>query len=184
MEDPTNFYYFAITAIALCIWIMWFITKTPFGQLMVALRNDQERVEHLGFWVPCSKAIIFAISAFFAGMAGAIFGLFQAVVSAESVLHVMVSFTPLMAILIGGAGTFIGPILGAGILLGIEEIAVTYTEQMELASGLVFVLVVLYAPKGIMGFYNKLVDKWEERSLRLAAENPVLDDGAKAKEAV
>lgn len=184
MEDPTYFYYFAIAVVALCIWVMWFITKTPFGRVMVGLRNDQERVAHLGYWVPGSKAIVFAISAFFAGIAGALFGIFQAVVSADSVLHVMVSFTPLMAILIGGAGTFIGPILGSAVLLVVEELAVTYTEQVELFSGLVFVLVVLYAPRGIMGFYNKYRDKWIERTLRIEEQKAPPDVTANTQEVV
>ena len=184
MEDSTVFYYFAVVAIAICIWLMWFLTKTPFGQIMAGMRNDQERVEHLGFWVPGSKALVFFISAFFAGIAGALFGLFQAVVAVDSVLHVLVSFTPLMAILIGGAGTFIGPILGSAILLLVEELAVTYTDQVELASGLVFILVVMYAPQGAMGFYNKLKDKWTERRLRQGTEGTAADEVIEAQEVV
>jgi len=184
MEDPTIFYYFTMVVVAICIWLMWFLTKTPFGQIMVGMRDDQERVEHLGFWVPGSKTIVFFISAFFAGVAGALFGLFQAVVAVDSVLHILVSFTPLMAILIGGAGTFIGPILGSAILLLVEELAVTYTEQIELASGLVFILVVLYAPRGAMGLYNKLKDKRTERTLRLEAANADPDGAAEAQEIV
>jgi len=182
MENPIYFYYFAVATVALCIWTMWFITKTPFGRIMVGLRDDQERVAHLGYWVPGSKAVVFITSAFFAGIAGALFALFQAVVAVDSVLHIMVAFAPLMAILIGGAGTFIGPILGSAILLLIEELAVTYTEQIEIVTGLVFVVVVLYAPRGVMGFYNSLMDKWLERSLRLAGKDTTEANIQEAKE--
>ena len=153
MENTTHFYYFAMTVIAVCIWAMRFVTKTPFGCVMVGLRDDPERIDHLGFRVPIAKAVVMVISGFFAGIAGSLFALFQVVVAVDSVLHLFVSFAPIMAIFVGGVGTFVGPIIGSAAILLVEELAVTYTERIELISGLLFIFIVMLAPRGIIGLY-------------------------------
>jgi branched-chain amino acid transport system permease protein len=173
MLDPTNFYYFAIAVIVVCIWVMWFLTKTPFGSLMSGIRDNQARVAYMGFNLPTTKAIVFTLAGFFAGIAGSLFALFQNVVSADGVLHILVSFLPLMSILVGGVGTFFGPILGAGILLLVEELSLEFTEHVELISGLVFVVIVLYAPTGLIGIYRKIELKWLLRDSKLATTQEV-----------
>ena len=101
-----------------------------------------------------------SLSGFFAGIAGSVFGLFQNVVSTDGVLTILVSFYPLMAILVGGIRTFSGPILGVGILILVEELSMRYTERVELISGLVFVLVILLAPAGVVGLLRTVRQKW------------------------
>lgn len=169
MTAPTNFYYFAMGVLGACIWLMWFLTKTPFGSIMVGIRDNPQRIDYLGYKLPLTKALVFIISGFFAGIAGSVFGLFQNVVSTDGVLTILVSFFPLMAILIGGIRTFSGPILGAGILILVEELSMRYTERVELVSGLVFVLVVLFAPGGVVGLLRTARRKWFSKSSYQAA---------------
>jgi branched-chain amino acid transport system permease protein len=169
MTDPTNFHYFAIEVMVICIWVMWFLTKIPFGGLMQGIRDNQSLAEYMGFNLPTNKAIVFTL----AGIAGSLFALFQNVVSADGVLHIMVSFLPLMSILVGGVGTFFGPILGAGVLLLVEELSLEFTEHVELISGLVFVAIVLYAPTGLIGIYRKIELKWRLRSSKPATMQEV-----------
>jgi branched-chain amino acid transport system permease protein len=160
MAPPDNFYYFAVSVLGASAWLMWFLTKTPFGSLMVSIRDNRERVGYLGFKVPQTKAVVFVISGAFAGIAGSVFALFQNVVSTDGVVHILVSFTPLMAILIGGIGSFSGPIVGAGILLLLEDWSAEFTDRWELVTGLVFVLVILYAPRGMVGLWRRLRERW------------------------
>ncbi|MBU2547842.1 MAG: branched-chain amino acid ABC transporter permease [Proteobacteria bacterium] len=169
MTVPSNFYYFAISVLGLSILAMWFLTKTPFGSLMVGIRDNADRVDYLGFKLAPTKAIIFLISGFFAGIAGSIFALFQNVVSTDGVLHILVSFTPLMAVLVGGIGTFFGPILGSAVLLFVEEMSMAYTERVELVAGLVFVGIVLFLPGGFMYIYVQIKAKLAARSAGPAA---------------
>jgi len=160
MVNPANFYYFAITVVVVCTFLMWFLTKTPFGSLLVAIRDNPDRVAYLGFKVAHTKAVVFTISGGFAGIAGSLFALFQNVVSTDGVLHIMVSFFPLIAVLVGGIGTFAGPIVGSGLLLLIEEWSVRFTERVELVTGLIFLLVVLFAPDGLMGLWRSFRQRW------------------------
>jgi branched-chain amino acid transport system permease protein len=114
-DSPENFYYFAMIVLGLSLWLMWFFTKTPFGQVQLAIRENAKRVSYLGFNVTWSKAVIYLVSAAFAGVAGSLYGLFHDLVSADGALGPLVSFAPIINTMIGGVGTFLGPVLGTAI---------------------------------------------------------------------
>ena len=96
----------------------------------------------------------------FAGVAGSIYGLFHNLVSADGALGAAVSFTPIINIMIGGIGTFVGPVLGTAVFQVIEELVSRYTDKVELVMGITFVLVVLFTPQGILGIARALRQKW------------------------
>jgi branched-chain amino acid transport system permease protein len=170
-DSPENFYYLAITILALSLWLMWFFTKTPFGQIQLAVRENAKRVDYLGFKVPQTKAVIYLVSAAFAGVAGSMYGLFHNLVSADGALGAAVSFAPIINIMIGGIGSFMGPILGTAIFQIIEELASRYTDQVELVMGLIFVIVIMYAPMGVLGMARILKQKWaDDRAARDALQ--------------
>jgi branched-chain amino acid transport system permease protein len=127
MTDPTNFFYFAIAMIGIFLWLAWFFTKTPFGTIMVGIRDNADRINYMGFRLPHSKMVILVASAFFAGIAGAFYALFQNLVSTVGVLDAFTSFLPLMMAYIGGVGSFVGPIIGSGIVHILEDITVRHT---------------------------------------------------------
>lgn len=154
MKDPSNFYYFAAALLGLSIFGLWFVTKTPFGSVMVGVRDNPNRVAYLGFRVPHTKAVVYLLSAGSAGVAGSVYALFQDLVSADGVLHILNSFTPVTMTMIGGVGSFFGPIVGAAIFGVISELTSRYTERVELAVGLILILVIMYAPLGVMGFVD------------------------------
>ncbi len=156
LSDPANFYYFAMAVAGGSIWLMWYLTRTPVGSLMMGIGDNSERLGYLGFKVAHTKAIVFVVSGTFAGIAGSLFALFQNVVSTDGVLHILISFYPVMAVLVGGIGSFGGPIVGAGFLLLVEEGSSRLTERIELVTGLIFVLVVLFAPGGVMGLWKRI----------------------------
>ncbi|MFC1838185.1 branched-chain amino acid ABC transporter permease [Thermodesulfobacteriota bacterium] len=172
MYDQTNFYYFAITIIAVSIWMMWFYTKTPFGSLLVGIRDNAERVDYMGFRLPQTRAVNLIVSGTFAGIAGGLYALFQNLVSTVGVLDIHTSFYAIMMAYIGGIGNFLGPILGAGILHILEDVTFRFTERIELVNGLVFILVVLFAPLGIVGIFSTI----KERCFTSAAKQPAEED--------
>lgn len=155
MADPIQFYYFAVVVLVGSIWLAWFLTKTPFGQIMVGIRDNDMRIDFLGFRVVPTKAIVYIISAAFAGAAGAMSALFQNMVSAADaeVLH---SFKPILATIVGGASSFFGPIVGAGIFAILEELTSRFTQQVELVQGIVLIVVIMYFPSGFIGFLQML----------------------------
>jgi branched-chain amino acid transport system permease protein len=164
MSDPTNFYYFAVVLLAASIWMLWFFTKTPFGSIMVAVRDNADRVDYMGFKVPQTKAVIFLIAGGFAGVAGSIYALFQNLISAEDGFHILISFQPLMMCVLGGTASFFGPIVGAGVFSVLEEMTSRYTERVEMTTGLVLVVVILFTPMGITGLAKIVREKWLVKS--------------------
>ncbi len=151
MTDPLRFYYFAMAVLIICLYAAWFFTKTPFGSVIVSIRDNAMRVDYMGFKVPNSKAVVIVVAACFAGVAGSIYALFQNMVSADGVFGILISFTPLMAAVVGGMGSFIGPILGTALFSVMEELISRYTERVELVSGLVLIVFIVFAPMGITG---------------------------------
>lgn len=155
MKNPLNFYYFAVVVLGICMWLMWFITKTPFGQVMVGIRDNPKRIDYLGFRVPESKGLVYILGGAFAGAAGAVSALFQNLISVDSITIVN-SFTPILMTMVGGIGTFFGPILGAAFFQVLEEVARHYTDRIEVVMGLMLIIVVLFAPMGFMGLYRDI----------------------------
>lgn len=160
MVSPHHFYYFAVAVCAVGLWLMWYATRTPFGSVMAGIRDNADRVNYLGFNIPVSKTIMFLISGFFAGMAGAVYALFQNLVSPDGVFHVLTSFTAIMMVFVGGIGTFVGPIVGAGVMTGLEELAVRHTEKIFLINGLLLITVVMFFRSGFFGLYTMAKAKW------------------------
>lgn len=164
MTDPTYFFYFAIAVIAGSLWLLWFFTKTPFGQIMTSVRDNAKRVEYLGFRVPQTKLVVYVISGGFAGLAGAVYALFQNLVASYDAFGILTSFIPVMMIMVGGVGHFYGPIIGAGIFGIIDELTSRYTDRVELVIGLVLVLVIMYAPYGFTGWLTALRMRWSAKA--------------------
>ena len=155
MKSPENFYYFALLVLGVSLGIMWFFIKTPFGQVIVGIRDNVKRVEYLGYKVPQSKAVVYTVSGAFAGVAGSIFALFQNLISA-SALGILTSFAPIVNTLVGGMGSFFGPIWGSAIMEILLEITTRYTERVELVQGLILILIIMFFPRGFIGLIQLL----------------------------
>jgi len=163
MTDKINFYYFAIIVVAICLYLLWFYTKTPFGSLIVGIRDNALRMDYLGFNLPQTKAINLVVSGTFAGIAGAVHGLLMKLVSTVGVLDIGTSFKPLMMAYIGGVGSFFGPIIGSAILHILEDVVIRFTDRIGLVNGTIFILVVLFAPQGLIGLFNTAKAKWFQK---------------------
>lgn len=159
MVNPLHFYYFAMIILGASLWVMWYIIQTPFGQIMVGIRDNPKRIDYLGFRVPESKGLVYIIGAVFAGVAGAVYAIFQNLISADSI-SIVNSFTPVLMAMVGGIGTFFGPILGAAFFQVVEEVARQYTDRVEMVMGILLIIIVLFAPMGFMGLYRELKAKW------------------------
>ena len=164
MKNPTNFFYFAVVILGVSLWILWFVTKTPFGSVMVGVRDNPNRVAYLGYRVPQTKAVVYLLSGGFAGVAGSVYALFQDLVSADGALHIGTSFAPVMMTIIGGVGSFSGPIFGAAIFGLISELTSRYTERVELVVGLILIVVIMYFPVGFMGAVDFVRARWRARA--------------------
>jgi branched-chain amino acid transport system permease protein len=173
MKDPSKFFYFAVVVLGVSIWILWFVTKTPFGSVMVGVRDNPNRVAYLGYRVPQTKAVVYVLAGGFAGVAGSIYALFQDLVSADGALHIANSFAPVMMTIIGGVGSFFGPIFGAAIFGLISEFTSRYTERVELVVGLILIVVIMYFPVGFMGVLEFVKTTWRSRVASRGTAVPV-----------
>ncbi len=159
MTDATNFYYFAMAILLFCTWLMWFFTQTTLGSVLIGIRDNASRVDYLGFQVSQTKGIVFLVSGGFAGIAGAVYALFQNMVSPDGTLGIFTSFNPIVMSVLGGAGSFFGPIVGAGLMTVMEETISEFTDHIELINGIILIAIILYAPTGIVGLWNKATGK-------------------------
>jgi branched-chain amino acid transport system permease protein len=160
MTDPLSFYYFAMVVLVGTMWLTWYLTKTPFGQIIISIRDNDKRVAYMGFKVTETKAVVYAIACGIAGIAGSIYAMFQNLISAES-LNVATSFAPVLMTMIGGVGTFMGPIFGSAIFALIEELTSRFTERFMLVEGLILIIVIMFFPHGFMGFIGFIVGRFK-----------------------
>jgi branched-chain amino acid transport system permease protein len=169
MTDPVLFFYFAVAILAGSIWLAWFLTKTPLGQIMVGIRDNDMRVDYMGFRVVHTKAVVYTFSAAFAGIAGSMSALFQGMVAAEGTVDIAHAFQPILATIVGGASSFFGPIAGAGIFAILEELTTRFTERVELVNGIVLIVVIMYFPSGFVGLMRmirgRLFNGWSTKTI-------------------
>ncbi|EAS49130.1 putative permease protein, ABC-type branched-chain amino acid transporter [Aurantimonas manganoxydans SI85-9A1] len=143
-------YYLTLGWVVICGLGLWAFTRTPFGRLTLALRDNEQRVRFLGYNAHASKVVIFAVSAMVAGVAGSLqaisnetanYSLFATDVSAQVVLQTFV----------GGSTVFFGPVIGATAFTLFSFLVSDLTRSWVFYQGLIFVLVMLYMPTGIGG---------------------------------
>lgn len=125
------------------------MANSPFGRVLQGIRENEERVQFIGYDVRRYKLMAFSISGAFAGLAGGLYVPFQSVAQ-PGLLHWTVSGELVVMLLLGGMGTLWGPMLGAGLILFLEE-QLAGLATWEIILGSVFVFVVIFAPTGIAG---------------------------------
>lgn len=143
------------TALLACLWLV----RSPFGRVMVAMRENEERSRMLGYDPFAVKLTALVLSGLYAGAAGAAYGLLFGYVGA-SFATIQYSILPMLYVLLGGAGTVLGPFLGALLMFYLIDITSGYTEAYLFVVGAVLVALVLFAPKGILGSLRERVFPW------------------------
>jgi len=148
--DPINKYYFFFFFVALSLWVISRILASPFGHAIQAIRENETRTRACGFNVERTKLITFVLSGAFCGLAGALNGINLSSVAIET-LYYETSGLVVMICLLGGMGTFFGPIVGALLFLLIQDVFSLWTENWQLYVGCIFMFFVLFFPKGVWG---------------------------------
>lgn len=147
-------YYISMAIILLFLLLGWYLMRTPFGNTIQTIKMNEDRAAFLGYNVNFSKLLIFIISAFFAGIAGSLFALFQDYV-APSALDLGMSNQVLLIAFLGGTGSYFGPILGAAIFVYFTNWISSLTNRWEFILGVLFIVLVLYFHKGAIGLIPK-----------------------------
>jgi branched-chain amino acid transport system permease protein len=150
VENTVAFYYFAYVLVGLAVIALRRILDSPFGSVLQAIRENTSRAEACGYDVGRVKHLSFVFSACFAGLAGSLDALRLTVVPVESLFWTTSGQTVMMTLL-GGAGTFFGPFVGAATFLVLEERLSLIIEAWPIVIGAIFSAFVLFLPKGIWG---------------------------------
>ena len=155
-QDAGNYYYLTLAIVVAALLLMWRITESPFGYIMRTLRDNQRRAAFLGINVRLHMLMNFVIAGTFAGLAGALWGPFSRSVS-PGLLGWQESGIAVFMTLIGGAGAFIGPVVGSVIYTMLQAVVKMYTVYWPLTIGTIILLIVLFVPGGVLGLVEKRI---------------------------
>ena len=145
-----GYYYLALVTLFACFMFCRAFVRSPVGTAVIGIRESEQRAEALGYNVRAYRIIVFALSSALAGLAGALYAGFAGFVSPE-LFFWTVSGHVLVMTVVGGAGTLIGPILGALAMFSLEHQLSAITKSWGFFLGLIFVVFVIFAPQGIWG---------------------------------
>lgn len=144
-------YYLGVAWVFVATLFMYLFTQTPAGRMANAVRDNPERAEFIGYSARWVRFISFCAAGFFAGIAGGLFALNYEFITEEN-LNAVTSGRVLLMAYIGGLGYFIGPIIGAVVLTLMNSLLSNYTDLWLLYLGILFVLTVMFLPRGFAGF--------------------------------
>ncbi|MBK7261520.1 MAG: branched-chain amino acid ABC transporter permease [Rubrivivax sp.] len=156
--NPTTKYYVILLFVAAALWFVSRLLASPFGAVIEAVRENEQRAAACGYDVARTKLLVFVISAALCGLAGSLRALHLSVVPIDS-LHYLLSGQAVMMCLLGGMGTFFGPFVGAAVFLTLEDVVTTMTSHWMAVVGTVFMVFVLYFPAGLWGTLVRRIDK-------------------------
>jgi branched-chain amino acid transport system permease protein len=156
--NPVTKYYVIWVFVAVALWFVSRLLASPFGAVIEAVRENEQRAAACGFDVARTKLLVFVISAALCGLAGGLRALHLSVVPIDS-LHYLQSGQAVMMCLLGGMGTFFGPFVGAALFLTLEDVATTLTPHWMAVVGAVFMACVLFFPAGVWGSLMRRVER-------------------------
>ncbi|WP_088344692.1 MULTISPECIES: branched-chain amino acid ABC transporter permease [Rhodomicrobium] len=148
--NPMTRYYVVAGFVILALIVLSRILASPFGAVIEAVRENEERARASGYNVTLVRLITFILSGAFCGLAGALYALQLSTVPIE-IMHYETSGLAVMMCLLGGMGTFFGPFVGAAVFLMLENLVSLWTVHWQLIVGAVFMICVLFFPRGIWG---------------------------------
>lgn len=159
LSDPTNRYFAALMLFALCLIVSLWLVRHPFGKTLIAIRENEERVRMLGYNIYTHKLIAMVVSGTISATAGAAYGLLFGYAGA-SFASVQYSIFPLLWVLLGGAGTVLGPFIGTLFMFYLIDLSSGITTAYMLIAGVVLVLLTLFAPQGLAGEVRNRIWRW------------------------
>src|SRR5580700_11023349 len=148
--NPLTRYYIIAAFVIAAFYVLSRILASPFGAVIEAVRENEARAKASGYDVTATRLMTFVLSGGFCGLAGALQALHLSIVPIE-ILHYDTSGIVVMIALLGGMGTFFGPMIGAAVFLVLENLVSLWTVHWQLVVGAIFMLCVLFFPAGIWG---------------------------------
>ena len=162
LNDSLPMYYMTLIFFLICYWALRRLVRSPLGHSFVGIRENEPRMRAIGYPTGRYKLLAFTIGGTVAGLAGGLYAIFNGFISPDAV-QFSASGDVLIMVMLGGAGTLVGPAIGAGVFLLLKNLVSSYSGHWMLIIGTVFILCVLYVPGGIWGTLRTI--RLERRTL-------------------
>jgi branched-chain amino acid transport system permease protein len=157
--DTTWYYYLVLIFFALSVVLLYRLVNSPYGLALVGIREDEARMEAIGYNTWLYKYLAFVISGSFAGIAGVLFSYYNFFVSPHH-LGIATSFLPMVMAIMGGLGTFLGPVIGAVVFVFVENYAsILAPQHWPLILGGLFVAIIMFARDGVGVYLWRILSK-------------------------
>ena len=150
LAEALPFFYFTLACAALAWLALGLLVRSPFGMSLKGIRESESRMRSLGYNVWLHKYLAFVLSGVVAGFAGVLWAYYNGFVSPVDV-QLVTSVEALLMVALGGSGTLVGPALGAALIVFLKNFVSVYTKRWLLILGAVYIGVILFAPRGIVG---------------------------------
>jgi branched-chain amino acid transport system permease protein len=151
---PLPFFYFVLAAALLAWALLGLLVRSPFGLTLQGIRESESRMRALGYNVWLHKYLAFVLAGMFAGFAGVFWAYYNGFVSPVDV-QLVTSVETLLMVALGGPGTLAGPALGATLIVFLKNFVSVYTKRWLLILGAVYIGVILFAPRGVLGAFRR-----------------------------
>ncbi|MEW6666126.1 MAG: branched-chain amino acid ABC transporter permease [Thermodesulfobacteriota bacterium] len=165
LSNAVFLYYIVLLATVFTIAICWYFLKTPLGNTLAAFKSNPDRIHFLGINVSLAKLLLFGLTGLIAGFSGSLFILFKKMV-VPNFLDMFMSTDVVIMSVLGGYSNFVGPIVGSFVYVCMVEYLSSITDRWQLIMGLLFILLILFYPKGIMGIFNQFSKRLFSESKR------------------
>jgi branched-chain amino acid transport system permease protein len=153
-NNSTLFYYFLLFVFALAVAAQGLMLASPFGRTLLAIRENERRARFLGIPIERHIWLSFTISCFFTGLAGSLYALLNNFADPMAMHYSLSGEIVIMAVM-GGMRAFWGPLVGAAVFVVLQDQISSMTVNWMSFVGLIFVLVVLFFPRGILGIFQR-----------------------------
>ena len=154
LSSPNSAYYFTLIVTIVSLFMMWKIIRSPFGSALQGIRDNPVRSEMIGISVKRHQLLALTIAGFFAGVAGSLFVVVDNTVFPDMLFWTL-SLEIFIMCLLGGWFSFLGPMLGAAVIVALRTFVSTYTVYWALVLGIIMMLVIFFLPNGILGYVEE-----------------------------
>jgi branched-chain amino acid transport system permease protein len=159
LDSPGRYFFFVAIVLIVCVCLMQAVARSAFGYGLRGIRESPARMAALGYHVWTYQYVVFVIAAVFASVAGALNAGYNLFVSPAD-FGIERSAGALLAVILGGAGTLIGPAIGALAIMALRHSIGAVTQHWPLMLGLFYIGVILYAPRGLAFGLSELLARW------------------------
>lgn len=161
-ESNVAKYYLSLLVLTLCLLFVWRLVRSPIGRAFESIRQNELLASCLGVDLVVYKLLAFALSAAMAGLAGVLYGVYITYINPIDA-GLWNGFYAVMYIVIGGVGTFAGPLVGTLFLVTLPELLRTFQDYRLLLLGILLILTMTFLPQGIVGGLKTLQRRWATR---------------------